>query len=240
MEALGLATALLAGYVFAYQYPPARYVLLRSKGWSEYGHLLKYGVYFSIISALEILIVDYFDLLAYILGDLNPILSATHLKIEQVKFIAWAMLCLVQAQIAGFLSFNRIFVRKGLRLISRENVFEELIFESSRKQKPIQITLSNRKVYVGIVVETTSPLNATECDFFSIFPLLSGYRNENTLNIEFTNSYISFYSRPEAIRNLEEKFKTVIISSTVVSMAWFDFDSFEGINDSHKNDTSIE
>jgi len=52
MEALGLALALLAGYIFCNQYPPARYMLMRSKGWVEYGHLLTFGIGFALLSVM--------------------------------------------------------------------------------------------------------------------------------------------------------------------------------------------
>ncbi|MBT0647116.1 hypothetical protein KJJ93_29425, partial [Escherichia coli] len=62
----------------------------------------------------------------------------------------------------------------------------------SRPKKSILVTLSSRKVYVGIVNGIQEPTESEAPNsYISIFPIMSGYRDKDTLSITFTNSYPS-------------------------------------------------
>ncbi len=86
----------------------------------------------------------------------------------------------------------------------------------------VSVTLSNRKVYVGWPVYTPDPRRETRD--FRLLPALSGYRNEKTLELQFTTQYINVYQRIQsgAISGVDaDDFEIAIPLDEVVSANLF-------------------
>ena len=97
-----------------------------------------------------------------------------------------------------------------------------LLFEAQSKDRPVLITQSNKKVYVGWV--TLSFNLDPELTELTILPMISGYRSSETLEIEYTTRYVHLYEMIEERRpgygHLSSKsFQIVIPVSTIVSVA---------------------
>lgn len=87
-------------------------------------------------------------------------------------------------------------------------------------QEPILISLNNRKVYVGIAVSLGEPNENEGMDQeISIAPLMSGYRDSETLNVVFDTNY-------QKINN-DNDFKVTMRQELIVSVSKFDFDVYQ-------------
>lgn len=87
-------------------------------------------------------------------------------------------------------------------------------------KEPILISLSNRKVYVGIAVSLGEPNENEGMDQeISIAPLMSGYRDQQTLNAVFDTDYQNVDS--------DNEFKVTIRQELIDSVSKFDFDVYQ-------------
>lgn len=85
---------------------------------------------------------------------------------------------------------NIIMLRMRQELVN-DNPFDEIFFDSLVDRKSILVTLQNKKVYVGIVNGLGEP-NEKEGpnQHVSILPIISGYREKDTLKVILQNEYI--------------------------------------------------
>jgi len=90
--------------------------------------------------------------------------------------------------------------------INRAGVKGNLINACLNEGRPILITLKNRKVYVGFVIEI--PYMADREDWhLKILPLRSGFRNENKLILKLNNDYREIWEKVNDPNN-ENSFKS--------------------------------
>lgn len=92
--------------------------------------------------------------------------------------------------------------------------FRFLLRESIVQCVPCMFSLSDRKVYVGIVLFAGTPTESEGVDHgFTLVPILSGYRDKDTLEVTFSTHYTT-RDRPLPI---------MLIQEHVVSATRFDF-----------------
>ncbi len=110
---------------------------------------------------------------------------------------------------------------------------ELLIADSIRNPMPIEVTLRNRKSYIGLALNSGIG-STTEADI-ELVPMYSGYRDKETLDLEITLDYVPVVSDYlEDPAWLEEDFRVVIPLSEIVSVRLFDeeaYDEFQGWRD---------
>jgi hypothetical protein len=109
----------------------------------------------------------------------------------------------------------------------------------SNPKKPVLINLSSRKIYVGIINGLEEPTeNEGPNSYISFFPLMSGFRDKDTLLIKFTNLYpgeISVKSAPTVKTRKKEivnDLNIIVRANEVSHISWFDFKMYNVINDS--------
>lgn len=75
--------------------------------------------------------------------------------------------------------------------ILEDSPLDYLLFKLSlEKDKQVMLTMDDRKVYVGKVINLGEPSETSGMDQdISIIPLMSGYRNKDNLKVEFTTDY---------------------------------------------------
>ncbi|MGY4640667.1 hypothetical protein [Pseudomonas sp. TE24901] len=89
-----------------------------------------------------------------------------------------------------------------------------LLKESIQQQVPCMFSFSDRKVYVGIVAVVGGPTESDGVDHaFTLIPLLSGYRDKDTLEVTLNTHYANVIT-PAPI---------MLIQENVVSATRFDF-----------------
>lgn len=69
-------------------------------------------------------------------------------------------------------------------------ILDYFIFQSLENADLIQVTLSSRKCYVGLISKIQEPNEeSTGHQHISLIPILSGYRDKDTLSLLFSNEY---------------------------------------------------
>ena len=68
-----------------------------------------------------------------------------------------------------------------------DNGFLRLFHKALTETKTVSVTLSNRKVYIGYVIRT--PNLSPEDQFVGLLPMLSGYRDKDTLRLNIVTNY---------------------------------------------------
>ncbi len=120
---------------------------------------------------------------------------------------------------------------------------ELLIAESIKGQVPVEISLRNRKVYIGLAIE--SGIGASADSDIKVIPIYSGYRDEETLDLHIVTDYLPIiWEYAEENEDGEaggdgeswssEEFRVVIPLTEIVSARLFDeevYDRFQGVDD---------
>ncbi len=112
----------------------------------------------------------------------------------------------------------------------RGDDLEMMLFTAIDRTTPIQVTLENRKVYIGSVVELIEP--HVDRRYLRILPFLSGYRDAEECRLYFTTSYSAIYEQIlddecEDLGHLvPEDFEIVFPISTIQSISLFDFAAY--------------
>lgn len=76
---------------------------------------------------------------------------------------------------------------KRLLIDEHANGLLRLFHKAAFEARMVSVTLSSRKVYIGYVVRT--PSLTPEEQFVGILPVVSGYRDKDTLRMEITTNY---------------------------------------------------
>jgi hypothetical protein len=155
-------------------------------------------------------------LYAFVFGALVPVWNLV------LRFADWLW-------VGGFWEggyVHRSFL-SALNLRAITDQLERLITESLVTATPVQITLSNSKVYVGAVLESPDP--ASPAKYFKIQPWMSGHRSADTGKVDFNTFYDNVLAGLEAdeAERRAATFQLVIPIDKVVSASGFDFDAYE-------------
>lgn len=97
------------------------------------------------------------------------------------------------------------------------NLIELLLRESIEQGKFIEITLQNRKSYIGSAIDSGA-INYQETDI-SLIPVASGYRDKDTQELRITTNYAPIIRKSYATY---KNFRVVIPMSEIVSARLFD------------------
>ncbi|MFJ5378168.1 hypothetical protein ACIPSX_12560 [Pectobacterium sp. CHL-2024] len=167
--------------------------------------------------------------------------------------LIWVFLIWLKNMVFGFFCekqhHENILHAKKLRILRKtisNSTLDSMLLDAleSSPKSPVLITLSSRKVYVGIVNGVQEPTESEAPNsYISIFPLMSGYRDKDTLSISFTNFYPSEVMVSSAItadsqkRHKVENMDILFRADEISHLSWFDFELFEKVNDSMKKKT---
>lgn len=98
-------------------------------------------------------------------------------------------------------------------------ILDRFIFQSLENKDLIQVTLSSRKCYVGLISKIQEPNEeSTGHQHISLIPILSGYRDKDKLSLIFSNEYPKIPSRDVI------NYNDIVIIPTIeiVSISGFD------------------
>ncbi|MBA0177503.1 hypothetical protein ACI51Z_00685 [Pectobacterium carotovorum] len=118
---------------------------------------------------------------------------------------------------------NVVMLRMRQELIN-DNPMDEIFFDSLVDRRSILVTLQNKKTYVGIVNSLGEP-NEKEGpnQYISILPIISGYREKDTLKLILENEY----------KELKDADTSVIFPlKEVAQISWFDMETHEKVKNS--------
>jgi hypothetical protein len=103
---------------------------------------------------------------------------------------------------------------------------EKLFYGAMRQDRPVSLTLKNRKVYIGRIIRLP-PILEGDATHIRLLPIMSGYRDEKTVVWTPTTSYTDAYLEilKGQIPGLHsEDFEIVIPVSEIITANLFSFD----------------
>lgn len=137
--------------------------------------------------------------------------GARYLVIYRAKIINY-----IQGVKAANIDYENLVMLRMRQELINDNPMDEIFFDSLVDRRSILITLQNKKTYVGIVNALGEP-NEKEGpnQYVSIYPIISGYRDKDSLKVILVNEY----------RELEDADTSIIFPLKEISqVSWFDMD----------------
>ena len=252
MGTLLLSAILVSGYIFTVTSVSSRYKFKRSDGWGAYFYVATWGTGFCILSWLIcslmgfLGLIDFFAQLVGINKDnvktLIPLSADAVATGKSLKIAMWVVGTVVLATGCGLL--NKFWHAcgdhrfKALAKAARNNPLETLAIEASATLSPVIFTLKSKKFYVGWVIRP--PLEHGKIEHMAFIPLLSGYRDTDTLKIVVTTNYDAHYESiglfgdvvgidgpPRVKSDLSfNDFRVVCPVSEIENLSFFDFETY--------------
>ncbi|HBU6577873.1 TPA: hypothetical protein PIP05_004530 [Klebsiella oxytoca] len=252
MGTLLLSAILVSGYIFTVTSVSSRYKFKRSDGWGAYFYVATWGTGFCILSWLIcslmgfLGLIDFFAQLVGINKDnvktLIPLSADAVATGKSLKIAMWVVGTVVLATGCGLL--NKFWHAcgdhrfKALAKAARNNPLETLAIEASATLSPVIFTLKSKKFYVGWVIRP--PLEHGKIEHMAFIPLLSGYRDKDTLKIVVTTNYDAHYESiglfgdvvgidgpPRVKSDLSfNDFRVICPVSEIENLSFFDFETY--------------
>lgn len=212
MNTLILAILLLSGYVYVINSSISRYKFKRAEGWGAYFYVAMWGALFTVASWLICSLLSILGFFRWgfswfvshgtfdkaVVDRLFPLAPSAVFKFVDLKFAIFGVMSILLALFWAKLGLpfcKRC--RRGkhykffeLEAVVREHPREEMLIIASVTKQPVLVSMGSRKFYVGIVVERRIDDNS---DYLSLVPLLSGYRDKDTLTTTVTTNYQTHY-----------------------------------------------
>lgn len=231
MSVAVLVVIFVSGFVFSGTYPPARFKQLRSTGWDSYSHIASWGLLFCAIGGLCVLIFDTLNFaslfFSWFSADLNQFAKSSLFSPREGLFVVWGVISIALAWTSAQLFTTPASKKRAIARLATDNAFELMLYDSAEQVKPVLISLSSRKVYIGVVYRINNDDALGRTDYFSILPLWSGYRDKDSLRLKITTFYEDHYSLvraqgPMTNEGIFDQFKIVICSAEVSTLSYFE------------------
>ncbi|OAT41384.1 hypothetical protein M988_2009 [Hafnia paralvei ATCC 29927] len=247
MGAALVVLVLVCGYLFINSHIPSKILFKKSTGWQSYFQVALKGSIYLTLAALSLVM---FWIAAFVVMQ---IFNLPHFFNSSLHKFSFAM-DLIDGSIAGIglpfvaLASLTIFIsvmeskqaekqlkdpdarRKIFEEVAKCSPIENVLLESldSNHRLLVSISLKSRKVYVGMVHEAR--LEEHDTDTVVIIPLLSGYRDKDTLSfreeVNYADHYeecgITFTSEPLSL----SQYRHVIPRDQIESISLFNSDMY--------------
>lgn len=190
------------GYLYNVYHPEKKIALYRTEGQHLYFTAASTGLIFYGLACILLFIICFIHsdsdkktvkvILSEIFTNQNYVFNIFILTVFSLGEAIISILYFRIIKYINNLSPNKMSLE--LSLLDKYPI-EKLLFISANDQnienRLIMITLSDKKVYIGIVEPDMNLIkNLSENDFiFKFIPFYSGYRNKDTLDVELTTNY---------------------------------------------------
>ena len=170
-----------SGFAFTRLCYVLKYKVARESGYSLYLYCLSIGFLFFLLSftlfKFFLFLTSFFDW---------PIIIIFN---EEDKVIFLCGSTIFWSVVASFVYNKSVPFSKELNLVKvfEKSDFDSICLNAMTDFKPIGISLSNRKVYVGYVIDTLS--GSQDNLYLTIMPIFSGYRHPKTLRFMLASKY---------------------------------------------------
>jgi hypothetical protein len=226
-----LVLALFGGYAFYTRWRVTAYHAKRAEGQhlylqaAHYGARLFIGAFVAHIVAM-VYWQRYADTVgAVAMGAADALLSASHGVLQEHLVVAAAYASLLGGPLAGVLNLiqsRERALQQGL------NALDAQLRRAQLADMPVSLTLTNGKVYIGLVVKITDPDRPPAS--IVLFPMLSGHRGGDG-RLRITTDYEKVYDpldrtpgKPEALglpTVWESNFYLVLRADQIVTASMF-------------------
>lgn len=206
---------LVAGYIPATRCYAFRYKTARESGHRLYLTTAVLGFFAFFLSGVLIYLIDF---LWFFLSHL-PWLETSNGFFKSGKVLVLSLMAPVLSSIMTFL-YNKSpnSKNKNIHRVWEEDDLSALLSYATRNIKPIAITTSSRKVYIGYVARTNEP--DRERSHITLLPLYSGYRDKDSLRLHVTIEYeevFSYYENEVGEADVEDFYVVIPVSEIVSS-----------------------
>ncbi len=219
----------LGGYWFLQRANFTRFEIYRLSGY----HLL-------FRSALAgIILASFAHPIALFIDALVPQLRSFWYAYISVNYVDTAILSILLAAIIPPV-INRFHSEERAAKRTAENygdLIEMMIARAFEQRKLIELSLKNRKSYIGMVRQR-SITKRGQSDV-TLVPVVSGYRSEDTLELHITTDYVPIIyemikNDPDEIPEILRDFNVVLPRSEVCSARIFDPEAYRLFQRSHR------
>lgn len=246
MGVVYIAFILATGYVFSTLSLPASHKLSKTAGWVPYFQVAMYGFVFFIFTLPLLLFIDLKDYARHLsssIGFKYYHYSELGISLTEAKMAVWAIASMFLALLSGTISWLIHKVpsirNRAVKASVRGDVLDSVIYNNTQSNlnkfegnslSYISVTLKSRKVYVGLCNDTT--LGGGSITGIKLTPVLSGYRDKDTLQVNYKTNYFDHYKfhytdgRDVNYKEVFEKFKVTLTIAEVESISLFDVDEY--------------
>lgn len=233
---------LLGGFLFLVIIRPSVPSLQRLEGYNLLLPIVCFGVIADLLSSL--LIYGYAKSISENVAFITEIPFFQYFKDLELDTAAYSATHLLSVPVSLTLAFALKYVLKRfdqtqwLRNYVQDDgsQLEVFLIDAQLRDKMISITLKNRKVYVGLVVESEfSREKGNEEDYYlKILPTLSGYRDPNSLKVVFTTRYSDKWTNKDLLKRTKLKvsdFEILISGTEVMTISKFDYTVYQNFDE---------
>ncbi|MEY8252838.1 MAG: hypothetical protein RPR91_10660 [Colwellia sp.] len=230
-----LLPVLLSGYVFANEWMGAIYKISREEGYGLYFRSAYYGCAIVAMSFFVYLLLVanlgfFFESVTGAMIQALEIQTSMFLPLLSISFIS-LLIAHPLAMVLNYAMPHFIELKFINDAITGDDL-EELLFRSMAGTTAIQVSMENRKHYIGFAVSGYNP--EKDSDFVKILPLMSGYRDEATLKFIPTTFYGPVYEAIEQnIANGTVQFELLLPRAEIHGIGSFDFEAYDEFQRQH-------
>ncbi|HEP1076593.1 TPA: hypothetical protein QIY67_005087, partial [Enterobacter hormaechei subsp. steigerwaltii] len=142
-----------------------------------------------------------------------------------VVMLAFAILfCLYRSNWAGSARLDGEGRKKLYKRLAQSSGIEQLLYQCMEQGELAQVALRSRRIYVGMI--HTATLEYEKTANIVLIPMLSGYRDEKTMNLRIENNYSRWYHEHDITLDSDPRsamdFRRVILLNQIESISLFD------------------
>lgn len=211
---------LVAGFNFIKEWEATRYQLAREDGHKLYFRSAFWGLFVTGVTASLIAFLSAISIktcgnqiCAYFASPFESLSELVIVALLVAPFAAYVL-----AKLFNIFTNDLEYYLDALD----GNEFEGLLVNAMTRDLMVMLTMDDNKVYVGWVYKVSDPAKE-ERKYFSLIPVITGFRNESR-KVEFTTFYDQLYQQTNSeLSHLNvEDFATVLPAHRVISCRLFD------------------
>ncbi|MEJ8324243.1 hypothetical protein WKI40_13995 [Kosakonia sacchari] len=231
---------MVCGYWYTSHDLSTRFKFKRSFGWDVYFLVALYGCVFVLQGILATGLLWLCLLITSAVMNAWPAVFGPEQHHLHMSFMNWSFLG-IQAPVVIMLAFAVLFClwrsnwsgsarldsngrRELYKHLSRANGVEGLIYQCMEKGDLAWITLKSQRIYIGMI--HTATFDSGDANNIVLIPMLSGYRDESTLDLHVEHNYSAWYDKHGIDLASEPRsaldFRKVLLLSQVESLSLFD------------------
>lgn len=180
-------------------------------------------------------ISQFSDFIAFISDILSKVMTSNRLAI--VLLISLSIYSIAKSVHHADEQNNKESIEKARQAIAKDSKVDAMIFEAEKFGLLMMLTLKSRKVYVGQIL--SGDIGNTDLKEISLIPILSGYRDKDTLSFKVEHDYSDYYAKENITESSSvplSYFQQVIFYDQIESMSLFDSEIYKKFQETKGSD----
>ena len=226
---------MVCGYWYSSHDLSTRFKFKRSFVWDVYSLVALHGCVFVLQGMLATAVLWLALLTGSLVTNALPAIFGPEYHHWHMTFMNWTFLG-IQAPVVIMLAFAVIFClwrsnwsptarldtsgrRELYKHLSRANGVEGLVYQCMEKGDLAWITLTSQRIYIGMI--HTATFDSADANNIVLIPMLSGYRDRETLDLHVEHNYSAWYDAHDIDVRAAVDFRKVLLLSQVESLSLF-------------------